>query len=338
MQNNWVPIIRTDTHIKIKKHNINSPSIRRTQFPLALSWACTVHKVQGLSLEKAVISFQLHKQKAFNAGQMYVALSRVRSMNGLFLVGSFSRKAIKINDEVSKEYDRLHTECPFSPLEICSFVDNNLVFALLNCRSLKKHAIDVSRDKELTNCDLVFLTETQLYLDEGISNIKRKLSDLNVEVNSAEYKFSSLALLYTNAVQLVNHDKYEGVSFLTIKKSTFQRNCFRVVLIYRINGGSIQTFYEKLQQLLVTHEKLDFIMGDFNINALDSKICTRLCHILEDYQLLLNESTHLSGSFLDQIYLHKSWLQFNFVKSYIKSVYFSDHDAVKVVVTSKGSE
>ena len=43
----------------------------------------TVHKVQGLTLDKVVISFELFKQRAFNYGQIYVALSRSRSMNGL---------------------------------------------------------------------------------------------------------------------------------------------------------------------------------------------------------------------------------------------------------------
>ena len=39
-----------------------------------LAWACTVHKVEGLSFDKVVISFELVKQRSFNNGQMYVAL------------------------------------------------------------------------------------------------------------------------------------------------------------------------------------------------------------------------------------------------------------------------
>ena len=58
----------------LKKYK-SQPCIKRIQFPLALSWACTVHKKQGQSLEKGVISFDLHSQKSFNPGQMYVALS-----------------------------------------------------------------------------------------------------------------------------------------------------------------------------------------------------------------------------------------------------------------------
>ena len=45
--------------------------------PLMLSWVCRVHKVQGLSLNSAVISFNLEKQNSFSQGRMYVALSCV---------------------------------------------------------------------------------------------------------------------------------------------------------------------------------------------------------------------------------------------------------------------
>ena len=49
-QHLWVPIEKT------------TPVIKGTQFPLMLAWAFTVHKVQGLSLNKVVKSFQLLKQ------------------------------------------------------------------------------------------------------------------------------------------------------------------------------------------------------------------------------------------------------------------------------------
>lgn len=43
-----VPIERVTTEIKTNEKKLSSPVIKRTQFPLMLSWACTVHKVQGL--------------------------------------------------------------------------------------------------------------------------------------------------------------------------------------------------------------------------------------------------------------------------------------------------
>ena len=88
-QCNLVPIGRVEANIKINANKDSSPTIKRTQFPLMLAWACTVHKVQGQTLDQIVVSFDLENQRSFNSGQMYVALSFVTSLNGLFLVGSY---------------------------------------------------------------------------------------------------------------------------------------------------------------------------------------------------------------------------------------------------------
>lgn len=75
----------------------------RTQFPLILAWACTVHKVQGISLDKAVIDLG---SSIFEYGMAYVALSRIRTISGLILV-KFDPSKIKASNVVTKEYDRL---------------------------------------------------------------------------------------------------------------------------------------------------------------------------------------------------------------------------------------
>jgi ATP-dependent DNA helicase PIF1 len=77
--------------------------IVRMQFPLVLSWGCTVHKVQGLSLDRAAIHLG---SDVFEKGMAYVALSRVRSLQGLFLL-SLDPSRIIANELVIKEYERL---------------------------------------------------------------------------------------------------------------------------------------------------------------------------------------------------------------------------------------
>jgi ATP-dependent DNA helicase PIF1 len=65
------------------------------QVPLRLAWAMTVHKSQGMSLDSAIIDLS----KSFEFGQGYVALSRVRSLAGLHLIG-FNEKAVLMHPEI----------------------------------------------------------------------------------------------------------------------------------------------------------------------------------------------------------------------------------------------
>jgi hypothetical protein len=86
-ENRLVPIEPVLAKIKVRPGKPSSPEIQRIQFPVALSWACTVHKVQGLTLENVVVSLELNKQRSFNYGQIYVALSRAMSLQGLHILG-----------------------------------------------------------------------------------------------------------------------------------------------------------------------------------------------------------------------------------------------------------
>ena len=51
-----------------------------------LAYACTIHKVQGLIIPSTVVVFDLKKQKYFNYGQLYVALSLTNSLFSLTMV------------------------------------------------------------------------------------------------------------------------------------------------------------------------------------------------------------------------------------------------------------
>lgn len=78
---------------------------RIVHIPLKLGWAITIHSSQGQSLNKV----QIDLTEAFEIGQPYVALSRVRSSDGLYVkLPSFGKlRQLCINDKVKKFYDEL---------------------------------------------------------------------------------------------------------------------------------------------------------------------------------------------------------------------------------------
>lgn len=78
-------------------------SIYRTQFPLMPAWACTIHKVQGISTDKIVVCLG---KKVFAEGQFYVALSRVRTLKGLGILALDPTK-VRANADVISFYKNI---------------------------------------------------------------------------------------------------------------------------------------------------------------------------------------------------------------------------------------
>jgi ATP-dependent DNA helicase PIF1 len=101
-----VVLLTDGRRIMFEKATIQSPTyptITVEQFPLILAWAVTIHKIQGSSLEKAQIDIG---NSIFEFGQTYVALSRVKTMEGLYLM-NFQPNRIKSNPKVIAFYESL---------------------------------------------------------------------------------------------------------------------------------------------------------------------------------------------------------------------------------------
>jgi GTPase SAR1 family protein len=91
--------------IRLKKYRfvlkINGGKIYMDQYPISLAYACTIHKSQSISLDSAIVDIS----RCFADSMVYVALSRIRSLDGLILKGMFDTRWF-CSDKDALEFER----------------------------------------------------------------------------------------------------------------------------------------------------------------------------------------------------------------------------------------
>jgi ATP-dependent DNA helicase PIF1 len=102
-ENKIIEVIPHDWEINKYKYNPVKKLIEKTligvftQFPLRLAWAITIHKSQGKTFEKTIIDIG---SGAFTHGQLYVALSRNTSLNGIKIKTPLQKKDILLDEKI----------------------------------------------------------------------------------------------------------------------------------------------------------------------------------------------------------------------------------------------
>lgn len=261
--------------IKVRPDRPSSPEMQRTQFPITLAWACIIHKVQGLTADRIVISSELNKQRSFNYGQIYVALSRAKTLQGIYILGELKKNHVRANPKVHKEYERLRNATAQMPTnQIMGSTINQrdlplLPISLLNIRSLNKHSIDVKFDSALCSSDIIAFTETQLLPNTDDIQIRHNLQPFTLlRQDHLLDRFSSLAICTKSNIEIRQYEYFPTINankFIVINHVTDITLC--IMLLYRKQSLNNRQYINSIKQTLNDND-INIIFGDFNINYL----------------------------------------------------------------------
>ena len=96
-------------------------------------------------------------------GQIYSALSRVKTYYNLYCIKEFKKSAIKVNKKTLSKYERLKQNDVFFTIKTNNISDDTITDFVHNVRLLSKHVNDIVCDDRIINNDIIGITETQIY-------------------------------------------------------------------------------------------------------------------------------------------------------------------------------
>ena len=332
---NIVLIERVQEDIIEKK----TKGVVRHQFPLRLSWACTAHKVQGMTVDKVVVNLD----RTFSAGQGYVALSRVTSKEGLF---------IETNDPISlekkiyadSEVQSALQEMPLLKLPNYSIALNDGITIILhNIQSLNKHITDLKKDMRFRNADVICLTETWLRSEQNTNRFNlngfrfyHAARANSYNDNSSQEATFQVAKGGGVAVYINERGPKKSVISLTGKNLEaigveFVSENIVLLTVYRPSSYSVSHFLKYLQNVIESfrsQNKCLLCIGDFNE---DARSVGPIQTFMSDIGLtqIVGFDTTEGATILDHVYSTSS------IHAHVTKLptYYSYHDALLVTIT-----
>ncbi|KAL6485916.1 hypothetical protein MHYP_G00053080 [Metynnis hypsauchen] len=288
----------------------------RRQFPMTLAYACTSHKVQGMTSTSAVVSLK----RIFEPGMAYVALSRTTSLQGLHII-DFSEKKIFCNEEILSSLEsmpKVNMDGIMPLLSHVSVIDEPTITVIHhNVEGLHCHFDDMRKHHEICRGDVLCFTETHMFGSavpqdlqlEGYSMYKhnRNVSYSNFP-DLANQKGGGVAVYVKSHLTAQRLQYLQGVTdmeFLALKITAPVRVI--IVAVYRPPSYSITDFLKNMEKLLEAFEIMDFdhiiLCGDFNENQL-SRTAKPVHGLLScrGYTQLIDEATTEKSTLLDLMF------------------------------------
>jgi hypothetical protein len=282
--------------------------------------------VQGLTVENILVSFE----NRFDNGQAYVALSRVKSIDGLYLKG-FQPEKIRCNKSVQNHMSYMRSKKTSIPFYSMLYRKTDLLISVLNVRSLTHHSEALQKEPAFIQSDIVVCTETWLadflntsdFLSEKDlfffkcdkldgSSHQRTASGVMIIIKASFLKDAKQVFTYS--------DRFLQVLAIEIETTTNKR--LRIVAVYK-SPSSTMSLTDILNQAVTKTNIATIVTGDFNENLLLLNRSPVICRYMQQRNFVQNVyvPTQTSGSCLDHMYTRN----LEVIDTNVHFCHFSDH-------------
>lgn len=255
---------------------------RFKHFPIKLAWAITVHKSQGLTFEKAIIDVE----NAFAPGQIYVALSRLTSLDGLVLSSPIPRNLLQPDSALSEfsilksepghlqtifvQETRKYLQSVISQAFDFSYLSRELSFHLANYnkdenRSLKQQYKEWALGIIETTAPL---QQTALSFTRQIQTI---LADEAVQYSYLLERLNAAKLYFEPRLQEISDKVYEHIMELGNEKGIkkYRSDLYELDALFQ---RQIQHIYKAVSLLEASMTKSEFTKDNLQRSTPESKI------------------------------------------------------------------
>ena len=328
--------------IPIYRHGVSfqhrNITIFRSQFPLVLSWASTIHSVQGLTVDKIVVDLS----KIFAAGQAYVALSRVTSLEGLQIL-NYNSAAIKKDKRVDTEMLRLQQRpITFVSPIIPTLPEQDFIkISHLNVRGYLDHIDNLKTDVVISSADVICLTETHLRKSDTIHlNSQPIKSHVQYRADRVGGVQKGGILIFVNR-QIPStrlNIQIPGLEFLATSLSPNPNTKIVLITLYRRSSTvSTQQFIAMVEQLLSSTALLHaevLVVGDFNDDLMGNTTKISSWFERNGFNQLIDQPTTDQGSLLDHVYFNGV----SPIQTEVCDTYYSDHDCTIIAIPNTRSQ
>ena len=302
-----------------KKSTGGNNNATAIQFPLRLAFASTAHKVQGVTVKKPnslVVDLRTVREPA----QAYVILSRVQSLNQLFILESVCPQKINSSLVAMEELRRMEE----TAINRTDMKEESVVSC--NIRSIKKNFPSFISGSAAQKASVMCLQETWLHPNseevDMLPNSKWK------QHNNSVGRGKGITTLFT--------ERYTWEKDITKKDYQITKivaDNLAIINVYRSDCADDDIFMEDLFELFDTR-KQTLIVGDLNLCFLKEGSNRLFKSFLDKgFTQIVKNPTSLKGRLIDLAFISPSYSDVSYVARQ-QSQFFTDHDLIEVITGS----